>query len=68
MILAKSKQNVDHKDTIGNSELTLTTSAFFTTSELLLPCVDKSKLIHVLEKLKSEETRQKKLTDRSRSH
>ena len=55
MVLAWSSKEVDQKHAVGNYELTLTPRALFSPSGSLLPCSDKSKLIHALEKLAATE-------------
>lgn len=55
MVLARSSRDIDLKHAIGNYEFTLTPRALFAPSGSMLPCTDKSKLIHVLEKLPQEE-------------
>ena len=51
MILAKLSRGIGQKNAIGNYEFTVTPRSFFTPNGELLPCVNKSKLIHALEKL-----------------
>ena len=51
MILAKSNRDIDQKAAIGNFEFTLTPRALFAPDGSILPCADKSKLIHCLDKL-----------------
>lgn len=51
MVLARSSRDINQKYAIGNYEFTLTPRALFAPSGSILPCNDKSKLIHVLEKL-----------------
>ena len=51
MVLAKSNREINQKHAISNYEFTLTPRALFAPNVTLLPCTDKSKLIHVLEKL-----------------
>ena len=51
MVLAKSNRDIDQKNAIGNFEFTLTPRALFAPNGSILPCADKSKLIHCLEKL-----------------
>lgn len=64
MVLTKSNQDVHQKDAIGNHKLTLTPRVRFAPNGSLLTCSDESKLIHVLEKLISEEIGQNSsLTD-----
>ena len=54
MVLAKSSRDIDQKNAIGNYEFTLTPRALFAPDGSILPCFDKSKLIHCLEKLKKD--------------
>ncbi|KAG1680871.1 Multidrug resistance-associated protein 1 [Nymphon striatum] len=58
MVLARSSRDVDQKEAIGNFEFTLTPRALFDPSGSLLPCNDKSKLIHALTNLMPKETTQ----------
>lgn len=58
MVLARSSRNINQKEAIGNHEFTLTPRAFFAPDGTILPCLDKSKLIHVLNKLATAETPQ----------
>lgn len=51
MVLARSSRDIDQKNAIGNYEFTLTPRALFAPSGAMLPCTDKSKLIHALERL-----------------
>ena len=55
MVLARSKRDIDLKQAIGNYEFTLTPRALFAPNGAMLPCNDKSKLIHLLEKLGTAE-------------
>ena len=50
MILARSSRDINQKEAIGNHEFTLTPRAFFAAGGTILPCLDKSKLIHLLAK------------------
>jgi len=54
MVLAKSSRYIDQVHAISNYEFTLTLRALFTPDGSTLPCTDKSKLIHALEKLTRE--------------
>lgn len=54
MVLAKSNRDVNQKEAIGNSEFTLTPRALFAPDGTILPCHDKTKLIHLLNKLTKE--------------
>ena len=56
MILARSNRDVDQKEAIGNYEFTLTPRTHYAPDGSVLPCTDKSKLIHLLEQLASEKT------------
>ncbi|KAG1712215.1 Tyrosine-protein kinase Btk29A [Nymphon striatum] len=58
MVLARSSRDVDQNKAIGNFEFTLTPRALFAPSGSLLPCNDKSKLIHALTNLVPKETTQ----------
>ena len=51
MVLARSNREIDQKQAVGTYEFTLTPRALFSPNGSVLPCNDKSKLIHVLEKL-----------------
>ena len=51
MVLAKSSRDMDQKNAIGNYEFTVTPRALFAPNGSILPCTDKSKLIHCLAKL-----------------
>lgn len=55
MVLARSNRDIDLKQAIGNYEFTLTPRALFAPNGAMLPCTDKSKLIHLLEKLGTAE-------------
>ena len=54
IIIAKSNRDVDLKHAIGHHEFTVTPRAFFAASGSVLPCQDKAKLIHFLEKLPTD--------------
>ena len=56
MILTKSNRDINQKEAIGYHEFTLTPRSFFNPNGTLLLCTDKSKLIHLLVKLISEQT------------
>ena len=58
MVLARSNRNVNQKDAIGNHEFTVTPRALFASDGTILPCLDKLKLIHLLNKLTTAETPQ----------
>ena len=53
MVLTRSNRDIDQKNAIGNYEFTPTPRALFAPDGSMLPCIDKSKLIHNLEKLAS---------------
>ncbi len=54
MVLAKSSRDIDQVHAISNYEFTLTPRALLAPDGSTLPCTDKSKLIHALEKLTQE--------------
>ena len=58
MVLARSSRDINQKEAIGNHEFTLTPRALFAPDGTILPCLDKSKLIHLLNKLATAETPQ----------
>jgi len=58
MVLAKSSRDTNQKEAIGNHEFTLTPRALFAPDGTILPCLDKSKLIHLLNTLTTAETPQ----------
>jgi len=59
MVLARSSRDIDQKNAIGNYEFTLTPRALFAPDGSVLPCTDKSKLIHCLQHLvETNETQQ----------
>ena len=51
LILTRSNRGIDQKNADGNYEFTLTQRALFAPDGSMLPCTDKSKLIHNLVKL-----------------
>ncbi|KAG1663115.1 hypothetical protein GQR58_020553 [Nymphon striatum] len=51
MVLTRSNRDIDQKNAVGNYEFTLTPRALFSPDGSMLPCTDKSKLIHDLQKL-----------------
>ena len=55
MVLTRSNRDIDQKNAVGNYEFTLTPRALFAPDGSMLPCTDKSKLIHNLEKLVNTE-------------
>ena len=56
MVLAKSNREINQKHAISNYEFTLTPRALFAPNGNLLSCTDKSKLMHLLEKLTSKKS------------
>ena len=58
IVLARSSRDINQKEAIGNHEFTLTPRALFVPDDTILPCLDKSKLIHLLNKLATAETPQ----------
>ena len=58
MVLASSNRDINQKEAIGNHEFTLTPKGLFAPVSTFLPCLDKSKLIHLLNKLATAETPQ----------
>jgi hypothetical protein len=58
LVLARSSRDISQKEAIGNHEFTLTPTALFAPDGTILPCLDKSKLIHLLNKLTTAETPQ----------
>jgi len=56
MILARSSRDINQKEAIGNHEFTLTPRALFAPDGTILPCLDTTKLIHLLAKLTPAET------------
>ena len=55
MVLARSSRDINQKKAIGNHKFTLTPRALFAPDGTILPCLNKSKLIHLLNKLASAE-------------
>lgn len=51
MVLARSNRDIDQRNAVGNYEFTLTPRSLFAPDGSMLPCTDKSKMIHILEKL-----------------
>ena len=51
MVLARSNRDIDQKQAVGTYEFTLTPRSLFGPDGSVLPCSDKSKLIHALEKM-----------------
>ena len=58
MVLAWSNRDINQKEAIGNHEFTLTSRALFALHGTILPCLDKSKLIHLFNELALAETSQ----------
>ncbi len=59
MVLTRSNRDTDQRNAVGNYEFTQTPRALFAPDGSMLPCTDKSKLIHNLEKLtNTDETNQ----------
>ena len=56
MVLARSNRDIDQNQAVGTYEFTSTPRALFSPNGSVLPCSDKSKLIHVLEMLTTRET------------
>jgi len=56
MVLARSNRDIDQKQAIGTYEFTLTPRSLFSPDGAVLPCSDKSKLIHTLEKMVNTNT------------
>ena len=55
MALTRSNRNIDQKNAVGNYEFTLSPRVLFAPDGSILPCTDKSKLIHNLEQLVNTE-------------
>jgi len=55
LLLLLLNRDINQKDAIGNYEFTLTPRALFAPDGTVLPCQDKSKLIHLLIKLAKDE-------------
>ena len=56
VILARSNRGIDQKQAVGTYEFTLTPRSLFSPDGAVLPCSDKSKLIHALEKMVTTDT------------
>lgn len=56
LVPVRSNRQIDQKHAISNYEFTLTQRALFAASGAMLPCTDKSKLIHLLENLARADT------------
>ena len=57
-VLARSSRDINQKEAIGYYEFTVTPRAIFAPDGTILPCLDKSKLIHLLDKFATAETPQ----------
>ena len=57
-VLARSSRDINQKEAIGNYEFTMTPRALFAPDGTILPFLDKSKLIHLLNKFTTAETPQ----------
>ena len=57
-VLARSSRDINQKEAIGNYEFAMTPRALFAPDGTILPCLDKSKLIHLLNKFATAETPQ----------
>ena len=55
LVLARSNRQIDQKQAVGNYEFTQTPRALFAPNRDILPCTDKSKLIHLREMLAKED-------------
>ena len=55
MVLTRSNRDIDQKNAVGNYEFTLTPRPLFAPDGSMLPCTDKFKLIHNLQKLVNTE-------------
>ena len=51
MVFARSNRDIDQKQAVGTYEFTLTPRSLFSPDGTVLPCRDKSKLIHALQKI-----------------
>lgn len=58
MVVARSSSDINQKEAIGSHEFTLTPRVLCAPHGTILPCLDKSKLIHLLNKLETAETLQ----------
>ncbi|CAL8331533.1 unnamed protein product [Arctogadus glacialis] len=58
MVLARSSRDINQKEAIGDYEFSLTPRALFAPDGTIQPCLDKSKLIHLLNKFATAETPQ----------
>ena len=65
MVLACSNRDIDLKQAVGIYEFTLTSRLLFSSDGAVLPCSDKSKLIHTLEKMVTTNTDQQEQPDDS---
>ena len=55
---SETSRDINQKDASGNHKFILTPRALFAPDGTILPCLDKSKLIHLLNKLATAETPQ----------
>lgn len=55
MVLVRSNRDVDHKQAVGTIEFAVTPRSLFAPNGEVLPCSDKSKLIHALDNLAAPE-------------
>jgi len=58
MVLTRSSRDINQKEAVGNQEFTLTLRTLFAPGGTILPCLDKSKLIHFFNKLATAATPQ----------
>ena len=56
MVLAHSNRDIDQKLAVGTYEFTLTPRSLFAPDGSVLPCSDKSKLIHALDNMVATDT------------
>ena len=56
MVLARSNRDIGQKQAVGTYEFTLTPRSLFAPDGSVLPCSDKSKLIHALENMVATDT------------
>lgn len=56
MVLARSNRDIDQKQALGSYEFTLTPRSLFTPDGEVLPCNDKSKLMHSLQTISTNHT------------
>ena len=67
MVLARSNRDIDQKQAIGEHEFTLTPRSLFAPDGTVLPCSDKSKLIHSLQKMVPGPQEQNELAETNES-